>query len=72
MVAISPVQIADHSDRVGVAAYVLGRLKPATKNRMDSEDVEIVRRYDAAGGPFGAIPYAKRGPEDAIDDKCIN
>src|SRR5712691_10685609 len=56
---------------MSVASHVFSGLETAPKNRMDSDGIEIVRRYDAANGALGAVTDAEGGSHDFVHNKCV-
>src|SRR6266852_8161031 len=56
---------------MSVPPRVLSRLESAAKNRVYSESVKIIRRYDASSGDLGAVADAERRPHNFCYKKCV-
>src|SRR5580692_580958 len=56
---------------MSVPPRVLSRLESSPKNRMYSDSVKIIRRYDASSGHLGAVANAKRRSHNFRYKKCV-
>src|SRR6266571_3723961 len=56
---------------MSVPPRVLSRLESSPKNRMDSDSIKIIRRYDASSGDLGAVANAERRPQNFRYKKCV-
>src|SRR5438034_9561786 len=56
---------------MSVPPCVLSQLESAAKNRMYSESIKIIRRYDASSGDLGAVTNAERRPHNFRYKKCV-
>src|SRR5260370_881521 len=56
---------------MSVASHIFSRFESAPKNRMDSDGVKVVRRYNAPNGALGAIAEAESGAHNLAHKKCI-
>src|SRR5260370_36083164 len=54
-----------------VPPRVFARLESAAKNRMYSDSVKIIRRYNASSGDLGAVANAERRPGNFRYKKCV-
>src|SRR5262249_595149 len=56
--ALFPHSVTDHHHRMRVAADIFTGLKAATKDRLDSHRIKIIRRHHASGSAFGTVADA--------------
>src|SRR5262249_14763831 len=70
-VAIFPRPVTDHCHWMCVSSDCFFRAKSAAENRLHSECVKIIRRYDANGCAFGAIADAQCRASNAIDNERL-
>jgi len=63
--------VADHHDRMRVAAGVFAWLKAAAQNGMDSNRVKIVCGDDASGHDLGALANAQSRARDFADKEGL-
>ena len=63
--------VADHHDRMRVAAGVFAWLKAAAQNGMDSNRVKIVCGDDASGGDLDALTNAQSRAGDFADEEGL-
>ena len=56
---------------MSVPPRVLSRLESSPKNRMYSDSIKIIRRYDASSGDLGAVANAERRPHNFRYKKCV-
>ena len=68
---IEPKLIADHYDRMRIAALILTWLEAAAENGMNTDSVEIVRRDNAAGRDFGVIADIQRAASNRSDESIV-
>src|SRR6266478_5736065 len=56
---------------MSVPPRVLSRLESSPKNRMYSDSIKIIRRYDASSGDLGPVTDAERRSHNFRYKKCV-